>query len=62
KQVTFEAPDGEALFFQLDGELREPADSTRVVIDVLPAALSVLAATRDSRTKPPDACTALEVS
>jgi len=42
-RVTLEAAGGEALFFQLDGELREPPGANRVDIEVLPGALTVLA-------------------
>jgi diacylglycerol kinase family enzyme len=44
RRVELEVPAGTPLFFQLDGELREPARATRVDIEIRPAALRVLAA------------------
>lgn len=48
KVIRFESLDGRPLFFQLDGELREPANLTRLDIEVLPDRLPVLAGTEDS--------------
>lgn len=42
-EVTIEAAGAEPLFFQLDGELREPPDVRRLHVTVQPAALQVFA-------------------
>lgn len=44
--IEIEAPDGTPLFFQLDGELREPEAATSLRIELQPAALQVLGARR----------------
>ncbi len=43
RSVRFEAADDRPLFFHLDGELREPAGLRALDIEILPAALPVLA-------------------
>ncbi len=44
KIIELEAPAAAPLFFQLDGELREPADVHRLRIELLPTALRVVGA------------------
>ena len=46
--ITLESLDQRPLFFQLDGELREPAALMRLDIEVLPNRLPVLTGTEDS--------------
>ena len=44
RRVELEVPAGTPLYFQLDGELREPAGARRVAIEIRPGALRVLGA------------------
>jgi len=44
ERVRFEARTGASLYFQLDGELREPRDTHAVDVEIRPAALSVVTA------------------
>ncbi len=44
KTIELEAPGAAPLFFQLDGELREPADVHRLRIELVPGALRVVGA------------------
>ena len=44
KTIELEAPGAAPLFFQLDGELREPAHAHRLRIELVPAALRVVGA------------------
>jgi len=42
KRITLSVPEGTALFFQLDGELREPAGARDLKIEIRPRALPVM--------------------
>lgn len=53
RQIRIEAAGDEPLFFQLDGELREPPGARTVEISTLPGALSVLAGAAGSPTGSP---------
>jgi diacylglycerol kinase family enzyme len=44
RRVRIEVLDGSPLFFQLDGELREPSGTTSLEITVQPGRLHVVAA------------------
>ena len=44
QSVTFSATDDRGLFFQLDGELREPSDAREVTVTIEPSRLRVIAA------------------
>ncbi|MEJ2215856.1 MAG: diacylglycerol kinase family lipid kinase [Gemmatimonadota bacterium] len=50
RQIRIEAAGDEPLFFQLDGELREPPGARTVEISTLPGALTVLAGAAGSPT------------
>jgi len=43
RRLEIRSTDGRPLFFHLDGELREPAGATELTVEVIPAALPVLA-------------------
>lgn len=55
RHVELEVQAGTDLFFQLDGELREPAGARRVAVEIRPGALRVLGGPRAAGAAPAEA-------